>query len=441
MNKLPPQVCTALRMLGTNGYEAYIVGGCVRDSLLGRIPSDYDITTNALPDQTQKVFEHFKCIDIGKAHGTIAVLINGMQIEITTYRIDGEYKDKRHPESVRFTPRLRDDLSRRDFTINALAYNESFGLADFFGGREDLEKKLIRCVGEPAMRFEEDALRIMRAVRFASQLGFGIEDNTKKSILALKNTLSIISAERLRTELEKLINGPFAFDILMSYHSVLCVFIPELTALEHFDQHSKYHRYDVWEHTVRAVCSAPYNRLARITMLFHDVAKPLCFTLDSSGSGHFRDHPEKGAQVAQKILRRLKYDNATTDSVCLLIRYHDHRFKNKADIKRILRIMGEELFFTLLVVQQADADAKDGQCTNPINNLSNVKKTAESVISNGECYRICDMEINGTDIKNLGAEGPEIGKTLNMLLEQIINEKIENKKEVLISAASELISR
>ena len=439
MINIPQQVSLALCQMKNAGYEAYIVGGCVRDFLLGRIPSDYDITTNALPEQTQNIFNSFRCIDIGKKHGTIAVMINGMQIEITTYRIDGKYSDKRHPETVSFSSSLKDDLSRRDFTINAMAYNAEEGIVDCYGGQQDIEEKIIRCVGDPLKRFNEDALRIMRAVRFASQLGFKIDPLTRKNIFELKETLKLISAERLRGELQKLICGKAAFEILMEYHEIITVFIPEAADCIKFDQHNKYHKYTVWEHIARSIMNSPSDPLIRITMLLHDIAKPSCFSLDQKGNGHFKKHPEIGAEMAGNILKRLKYDNKTIHDVVTLIKYHDFKFRSRQDIKRIMSAIGTSLFYRLIDVQQADADSKDGICHSLINDLEWVRTTADNIIENKECIFISDMNINGYQLLRQGYEGKQIGHILNTLLNEVINDTLPNEYNALCQRAGQII--
>lgn len=435
MTNIPEQVQTALRLLTEAGFEAYIVGGCVRDYLLGRTPHDYDVTTNALPEQTQSVFKDYRCIDVGIQHGTVAVIIDKMQIEITTYRIDGEYSDKRHPESVTFSTELKDDLSRRDFTVNALACSIDGTIVDCFGGREDLENRVIRCVGEAEKRFDEDALRIMRAVRFASQLDFTIADDTEKQIFLLKDTLKMISAERLRTELEKLLCGKSVFKILMKYHEILEVFIPEITPTIGFEQHSKYHGYTVWEHTVRAVMNAENTPEYRVTMLLHDIAKPDCFLLTPDGRGHFKKHPEKGAVKAEAILKRLKYDNKTIKAVTTLIKYHDFEFRSRQDVKHVLSEIGTELFYKLLEVQRADGVSKDGVCASSLNDLDWLRETADDILAKNECLTLKDLDINGNQLMSEGFTGTQIGKALNSMLDAVLDDKLENRYDKLLEYA------
>ncbi|MBE6852438.1 MAG: CCA tRNA nucleotidyltransferase [Ruminococcus sp.] len=438
MKNIPEQVHTALKMLSDAGFEAHIVGGCVRDYLLGRTPDDYDITTNALPEQTREVFRDFRCIDVGIKHGTIAAIINGMQLEITTYRIDGSYKDKRHPESVSFSTNLEDDLSRRDFTINAMACDSSRQITDCFEGKKDLENKTIRCVGDASVRFDEDALRIMRAIRFASQLGFTIEPETEKNIFSLKSTLSMISAERLRTELDKLLCGKAVYDILTKYHQVLSVFIPEITETVGFDQHSTYHSYTVWDHMARSVMNAPCDRTIRLTMLLHDISKPECFFLDKKGKGHFKGHPEKGAKKAEIILRRLKYDTKTIKTVTTLIKYHDHEFRSRQDIKKVMSMIGAELFFTLIDVQYADGVSKKEQYTSPINDLTWVKEQAEDILRKHECLSIRELDINGNQLEAEGYSGAQIGILLKSMLDAVLEDKLNNSCSELLEYAKRI---
>ncbi len=438
MINIPQSVMLALSMLNEAGFEAYMVGGCVRDFLLHKTPDDYDITTNALPEQTEEVFKNFKCITIGKKHGTIAVIINKMQIEITTYRIDGIYTDKRHPETVSFSSQLKDDLSRRDFTVNALAYNDKSGIADFFDGKDDLKNKIIRCVGDPSKRFDEDALRIMRAVRFASQLGFSIEPLTEKFVFKLRDTLSLIAIERIRTELEKLICGKNATEILMKYHEILSVFIPEIAPTVGFEQHSVYHGYTVWEHTARAVGNSTLDKDIRLTMLFHDIAKPECFTIDKKGKGHFINHPEKSALKTCTIMKRMKYDNKTLKNVTLLIKFHDTIFKNRCDIKYVISQIGQELFEKLIQVQIADNLSKNGERTKPMNDIEWVKETFRDIIEKNECTSLKTLDINGNDLIKAGISGKSIGNILNTLLNEVIYEKTENRSSCLIERAKQL---
>lgn len=428
MITIPAPVRTALTRLSAAGFEANIVGGCVRDFLLGRTPSDYDITTNALPEQTELVFHDYKCIDIGKKHGTIAVMIEKMQIEITTYRIDGEYADKRHPESVMFSRELRDDLSRRDFTINALAYNESDGITDCFSGKEDLENKLIRCVGEPEKRFEEDALRIMRAVRFASQLDFEIDKQTEEYIFSLKNTLKMISAERIRTELNKLLLGKAAYRILLKYRQLIAVFIPEAAGSTDSG---------IWEHTAQSIDNAENDLTIKIALLLHDIGKIADPSLKSETASV---HALLSQKLAADILKRLKYDNKAIKDVTTLIGYHEARPETRQDIKKIMSEIGPELFFKLLSMQKADLSSECCQPENKKYSTDEVVRTAEDILKKQECISLSEMNIDGNILSSLGCSGKMTGTVLKSLFEAVLYDRLENEKEALIKEAKKIIA-
>ncbi len=430
MMTIPFPVRTALLMLSDAGFEANIVGGCVRDFLLGRIPSDYDITTNALPEQTEQIFHKYKCIDIGKKHGTIAVMIDKMQIEITTYRIDGEYSDKRHPESVMFSRELKDDLSRRDFTINALAYNETDGITDCFDGKKDLDDKIIRCVGEPEKRFEEDALRIMRAVRFASQLDFEIDKNTEKYIFSLKDTLKMISAERIRTELNKLLLGKAAYRILMNYRKLIAVFIPETESSFSTDE-------SIWEHTVQSIDKAENDLTIRLALLLHDLGK---FTEASLENDATSAHAAVSKKMATDILKRLKYDNKAIKDITTLINYHEARPETRQDIKKVMSEIGPDLFFKLISMQKADYSTECCQISDLKYDTDKIKITAEDILSKQECISLSELKINGTILNSLGCSGKMTGTVLNTLFEAVLNDRILNQNDVLISEAKKIIS-
>lgn len=429
---LPTYVDTVFNILNNHGYEAYIVGGCVRDFLLGRTPHDFDITTNAKPFEIIDVFKGFHVIETGLQHGTVTVVVEKTPVEITTYRIDGTYSDSRHPDSVEYTSHLKDDLSRRDFTINAMAYDNNDNLVDEFSGLQDLNNKLIRCVGNPQSRFSEDALRIFRAIRFSSQLNFSIEENTSYMVHNLKDTLKKISVERIAIELNKLIMGDNVYNVLMQYSDVISVVIPQISNCIRFNQHSKYHKYDVWEHMVVSVESSPKILTVRLAMLLHDIGKPQTFTLDSNGNGHFFNHAHVGASIAESILKSLKYDNATIKKVTSLVYHHDDEFNSMYDIKKALSTLGSEIFFELLEVQTADAMAKYEFCRDRINHILKVKQIAIDIIASGECISLKDLSVNGIDIKSLGFNGKDIGDTLNFLLDEVMKGNIINEKSRLL---------
>ena len=355
---LPEKVNFIINRLKENGYEAYAVGGCVRDSVLGRIPDDWDITTSATPNETKALFP--RTFDTGIEHGTITVLVEKESFEVTTYRVDGEYEDSRHPKEVVFTRSLREDLLRRDFTINAMAYNEEEGLVDIFGGMKDLEQKMIRCVGNAQERFGEDALRILRAVRFAAQLGFEIEPDTMEGIRKLAPTLANISAERIQVELIKMLVSPNPGLLKLAYElGITKIILPEFDEMMHTEQETPHHMYSVGVHTLKAIEQVRADKVLRFTMLLHDVAKPQMKTMDASGVAHFKMHDIKGAEIAKKILKRLKFDNDTLGKVTKLIQYHDYRMPAQPkNVRKAICKIGEELFPYYLEVRKADTMAQ-----------------------------------------------------------------------------------
>ena len=433
---LPSSVQKIINVLQSNGYEAYVVGGCVRDSLLGKAPHDWDITTNALPDQTMKCFDDYKIIETGLKHGTVTVMIGNEPFEITTYRIDGEYSDNRHPDTVKFVSNLKEDLSRRDFTINAMAYNPSDGLIDYFNGQIDLQSKAIRCVGNPNTRFQEDALRIMRAIRFASVYGFCIQTATAQAINDNKELLDNIAMERINVELSKMICGKGAKRMLLQFSNIISLIIPEFKDCLKFNQNNPYHYLNVWEHTVESINQAPSNNVLRLTMLFHDIGKPLCYSEDENHIGHFYGHPQISSDIAVEVLKRLRYDNYTLMRVRDLISYHDADIlpKNKS-VKRWLNKIEEETFRQLLDVKRADIKAQVEEYKDDrLKVLDDVENCLNQVLEQRQCFCIKDLMVNGHDLMSLGIpEGQKIGITLHNLMDMVINDEIENDKEKLLS--------
>ena len=441
MQTLPPQVLTAVHMLEEKGFHCHIVGGCVRDLLLGRRPSDYDLTTDATPEQMQQVFASCRTIETGLAHGTLTILLEGMSLECTTYRVDGAYSDGRHPDSVRFTPTLEEDLARRDFTVNAMAYHPRLGLTDPFGGRRDLERGILRCVGEPERRFTEDGLRILRCIRFASVLGFAIEPETAAAVHRLKHRLERISAERIRAELDKLLMGEHVTEVLCRYGDILFVPIPELAACKDFAQHSPYHRYDVWTHTAHSVGEAPKDPLLRLTMLLHDVGKPECFTMDGDGRGHFKGHAARGAALAAQILPRLRYDRHTCRAVTELIARHADKLRSRAAIRHVLSELGPEQFFRLIDVMCADNSAKQPFCLEELPGLMETAEYARRLLDAGACLTVRQLAVDGRDMAGLGARGRQIGQLLHMLLDAVLEERADNNREQLLALAEESLGQ
>ena len=439
---LPDNASFIINKLEENGFECFAVGGCVRDSIIGHEVHDWDFTTNATPDEIISCFSDYTTIDIGKRFGTICVVVNGENYEVTTYRTDGEYNDARHPESVCFSNDINDDLSRRDFTINALAYNDRIGVVDEYGGIADLEYGVIRCVGEPDLRFTEDALRIMRALRFASTYGFSIEKRTSESILKNKEKLNLVASERIVTELSKLLVGDHCDFILRRYKDVIATIIPEVSVMFNFDQKSLHHNKDLWKHTVSAVKNTPKNEIMRTAMLLHDLGKPMTVSTDAEGHCHFHNHPKLSAEMASTILKRLKYPTSFINTVRLLIEYHDTRLTPQSKVvKKYLCKLGEDNMRMLLSIQRADILAQSFyKREEKLSTLDAVVVEFERVIQSGECYSLDTLCINGRDIIHLGvSKGAIIGQVLNKCLEKVIDGSLPNSKEELLMFSKHMI--
>jgi len=435
--QMPRGAAFVIERLKQHGFQGYVVGGCVRDSLLGRTPKDWDICTDALPEEMQRIFADQHVIETGLKHGTLTVMYAHEPYEVTTFRVDGEYTDHRHPDEVRFVKDVVDDLSRRDFTVNAMAWNPDTGLVDAFSGQEDLARGLIRCVGEPEKRFGEDALRIMRALRFASTYGFAIEPETQKAIHGLKETLSGVAAERIRVELAKLLCGSGAGRILMDYRDVIFTILPQLAPMDGFDQRTPHHAYDVWEHTIHAVKNAPSNETLRLTMLLHDSGKPASFTVDEQGVGHARGHHKISTQIAAEALAYLRVDNATRDRVLLLVEHHDWPLSTERTLlKRRLNRLGEEALFQLIDVQRADALGKGTVPADEVEaQTEEIRQALIALIAEKPCVTLKDMAVNGRDLMAEGICGKALGETLQWLLAEVIAERLENDREALLAAA------
>mgnify|MGYP003277567298 CR=1 FL=1 len=437
---LPERVNFIINRLKENGYEAYAVGGCVRDSVLGRIPDDWDITTSATPNETKALFP--RTFDTGIEHGTITVLVEKESFEVTTYRVDGEYEDSRHPKEVVFTRSLREDLLRRDFTINAMAYNEEEGLVDIFGGMKDLEQKMIRCVGNAQERFGEDALRILRAVRFAAQLGFEIEPDTMEGIRKLAPTLANISAERIQVELIKMLVSPNPGLLKLAYElGITKIILPEFDEMMHTEQETPHHMYSVGVHTLKAIEQVRADKVLRFTMLLHDVAKPQMKTMDASGVAHFKMHDIKGAEIAKKILKRLKFDNDTLGKVTKLIQYHDYRMPAQPkNVRKAICKIGEELFPYYLEVRKADTMAQsDYMREEKLQNIVQIERCYQEVLAKKECVSLKTLAITGSDLIADGMQpGKQIGAVLQALLELVLEYPEYNEKEALLRRAREL---
>ncbi|GKX28565.1 polynucleotide adenylyltransferase [Vallitalea longa] len=423
-----------------NGYEAYLVGGCVRDSLIGKVPNDWDITTSALPNVVKKLFD--KTIDTGLKHGTVTILMDKHPIEVTTYRIDGEYEDNRRPSTVEFTNNLVEDLKRRDFTINAMAYNHKTGLVDVFNGIDDLEKGIIRCVGNPYERFNEDALRMLRAIRFSAQLGYIIDQKTRKDIIKCSSLIKNVSMERIQVELNKTLTSDNPKLFMETYKLELMKYIlPEFVPCIGNPQNHPYHSYDIGEHILRSVSAIKADKTLRWTMLLHDIGKPRVKTTDESGIDHFYGHEKVSSEMAMSILKRLKFDNNTINKVVKLIKYHDITIKNSYKcIRRILKKIGHELFSDFLLVKKADVMSQNpDKLDDGLIMISNTKKIYEEIKANDQCISLKQLKVNGQDLINLGlAKGPEIGIILNKLLDMVIEDPNKNNKEQLIEIVQEI---
>ncbi|WP_448782665.1 CCA tRNA nucleotidyltransferase [Blautia sp.] len=433
--EIPKNAETILNILENAGYEAYVVGGCVRDSILGRTPDDWDITTSAKPEQVKELFH--RTVDTGLQHGTVTVLMEKEGYEVTTYRVDGEYEDGRHPKEVTFTASLEEDLKRRDFTINAMAYNPSRGLVDLFGGMEDIDRKIIRCVGDPLERFTEDALRIMRAVRFSAQLGFTIEDETRKALKVLAPNLKHVSAERIQTELVKLLVSPHPDYLRVAYEAgIIAEFLPEFDVCMETPQNTPYHCYTVGEHILHSLNYVRADRVLRITMLLHDIGKPVVRKTDENGRDHFKMHGEAGEKMAGQILRRLKFDNDTIYKVTRLVKWHDDRPAGTTkSVRRAVNRIGEDLFPYYLEVQQADMLAQsEYRRAEKQERLDKVKEAYEVIMNEHQCVSLKTLAVTGKDLIQAGYKpGREIGETLNRLLEEVLADPQKNQKEVLLS--------
>ena len=434
----------AVETLNSQGYEAFLIGGSVRDFIMGLPIGDIDITTNATPQQVEEVFKNFRVIETGLKHGTVTVLIDGEPLEITTYRCEGTYSDNRHPDSVTFSKRLADDVVRRDFTMNGIAYDFKNGFCDLVGGIEDINNKTIRCIGNAETRFREDALRILRALRFSAVLGFEIEENTKKAIHKCCELLKNISAERIREEMVKLICGKNAYSVLTEFSDVICVFIPEFKSCVGFEQKNRHHIYDVYTHILKALEQSKPEPAIRLALLFHDIGKPAVAHFDEDGEQHFYSHPKISAEMTDEIMTRLRFDNETKNKVVTLVKFHDSPIMlnnaDKPDRKRLKRIMsqiGKDLIFDLIEVKRCDNSAQNPIYYRGDDFYAETLDIINEIISENECFSVKDLKINGNDLIALGFKGKEIGEKLNLCLDAVIEGKVENEYKKLINFVKE----
>ncbi|WP_251315902.1 CCA tRNA nucleotidyltransferase [Flintibacter muris] len=433
---IPPGARHILQTLTDTGYEAYLVGGCVRDLLREVEPHDWDICTSARPEETEACFAGHRIIETGLKHGTVTVLEEGEPYEITTYRTEGPYSDSRRPDYVEFISSLEADLSRRDFTVNAIAIGLDDSLKDPFGGADDIKAGVIRCVGEPAQRFQEDGLRVMRALRFGAVFGYEIEEKTAQAIHENRRMLEHVAAERINVELCKLLVGGKAGDILRQYPDVLCEFWQPLEPLVTLEQNNPWHCWGGWEHTIHAVEAAPADLMLRLTMLLHDIGKPSCKSTDENGIDHFYGHPAVSAKLAGQMLQTLKFDNKTRERVVTLVEYHDIQIPCRdRSIRKWLSRLGPETFFQLLEVKRADGMGQSYELVKDrLAELEKMKSKAKEIIAQGQCFCLKDLSVNGQDVIAAGiAPGPEVGQVLNGLLERVLNGEIPNERDALLT--------
>ena len=437
---LPDDVKKIIETLEQNGYEGYAVGGCVRDSILGRMPNDWDITTSASPQQVKNLF--LRTVDTGIQHGTVTVLMGKEGYEVTTYRVDGEYEDGRHPKEVTFTASLDEDLRRRDFTINAMAYNDREGLVDIFGGRADIENKVIRCVGEPAERFGEDALRIMRAVRFSAQLGFTVDQDTAAAAKELAGTLAKISAERIQAELVKLLVSPHPDYLRYAWeYGITSVILPEFDRTMETPQNNPHHCYNVGEHTLEALKQIQAEKTLRLSALFHDFGKPQTHTTDADGIDHFHGHAKVSAELADKILHRLKFDNDTISKVKVYVRYHDVRPElTEKSVRRAVSRVGADAFAEILKLKMADTLAQSPKWQPQKKEyLKELTALYQDILKKKQCLCIKDLKVSGRDLIADGMKpGKEMGEILARLLELVLEEPERNEKNWLMDESRKL---
>lgn len=437
--RIPEQIAEILAKLENAGFEAYVVGGCVRDEIMGKTAHDYDITSSAEPQETERVFAECRVVETGIKHGTVIVLYKGLSVEITTFRVDGDYPDGRHPSNVAFSKSIKDDLARRDFTMNAIAYSPKRGLIDPFGGAEDINSRVIRCVGEPEKRFSEDALRVLRALRFLSELGFSIEENTSKALFAKKETLGKVSKERTFSELKRLLCGENVKNVLIDYREVFAEIIPELKNMFDYEQNSRYHNSTLYVHTARAVAAAPKSAEMRLAMLLHDIGKPFCRTTDENGEGHYYGHAAKSAEIAERILRELKCDNALRMRVCEIIKYHDIPVElSERIIRKRLARYGEELFCEIMQAHIADDSAKQDFCLERTKAERAAIAIAERISAEKPCLSLRELAISGKDLADFVPPSPIMGEILRKLLEEVVDGTLANDRETLLSRAREM---
>ncbi len=430
MMNLPPQVLTALAILEENNFDGFVVGGCVRDFLLEKIPSDFDVTTNALPQAVVQIFKDYKVIETGLKHGTVTVIIDSLHIEITTY-----HSLENCTEKIFSAGKIEDDLAKRDFTINAIAYSPKVGFVDPFGGKIAIENKKIEAVGSATERFSEDPLRILRALRFATTLGFEIEKSTAEVMFFSKEKLKNISVERIHSEFCKALLGENFKKVFLNYSEILGAVLPEILPMVNFNQNNPHHIYDVFTHSLVAVENVPAVLHLKLAAFFHDIGKPSSYSVDEKNVGHFYGHPEKSFEITKEILTRLKVDNATKEKVLTLVKFHDAPILNDCkNIKKWLRKISAELFFDLILLKKADNLAQNPEYNSRQAELETVRKLAEKIVAEEACFKLKDLAVGGNDLLNLGYCGKEIGEILNLFLDKVISEELQNDRDVLLNS-------
>lgn len=438
--EMPFQIKELLERIERAGYKAYLVGGCVRDSQMGLQPHDFDIAASSVPSETARIFADCRVIETGIKHGTVTVLYKGLSIEITTFRIDGEYADGRHPDYVSFSANVEDDLSRRDFTINGMAYGLKNGLIDPFGGRADIGAKLIRCIGDPDKRFSEDALRILRALRFSARLGFSIDEATKAAMLARKTALKKISAERIFSELQQILCGRYIKRVMLEFHEIFSVILPPLAIQVGYDQNSKYHNSTLYEHTVRAIEAAPEDPLMRLVMLFHDMGKPQCRTIGEDGVSHYYSHADASTKIADELLRRFKCDNSRRITVCEVVKYHDIPIDtSRKYIKKMISRIGYDIFRYVMLAHMADDSAKADFVLPRVEIEQEILAIAEEIAAERPCLTVKDLAVGGKDLSTFIPPSPRMGEILKQLLAEVVEETLPNEKPALIERAKQLL--
>ncbi len=435
--EIPEKVNEIITTFQREGYEAYCVGGSIRDSIMGTAIGDWDITTSALPDETKSLFKAERIIETGIKHGTVSIIKDHEAIEVTTFRIDGDYKDNRHPTAVSFTRSLAEDLKRRDFTVNALAYSHSTGLIDLYNGIADIENKIIRTVGNAEQRFNEDGLRIMRALRFAATLNFTIEEETARAIHKQKELLKNISAERISVELVKLLSGSNVFKVLTEFSDVFAVIVPEIGDCIDFKQHGKKHAYDVWTHICHTVSTIPNDRVLRLTMLLHDLGKIPTHKINENGDSTFKNHAKVGGEMAKEILTRMRFDKKTINRVSFLVSHHDFEPpETRLELKKKLKLLTPEDVRTLLIIKKSDRGALAEAFRDISRESEKVLKWLEEIERNNECVTIAQLKISGNDLVKAGFKNEQIGQKLEELLDAVTEEKVQNNRQALLDFLS-----